>query len=323
MTGDSNAKLARATLNSDAPINASLLSALRQLDNTTASNGRKNAPRLAVGSQDDGRFWLQALGSNGQLDRDVDPLKHATQGLLLGADWPVGEHWHVGVMGGNSQTRLKSSELAGDLESWHLGAYALRQEGPTSYRLGATYNSHTGKNARRAEFFEIRDRPEGRYDATTQQAFAEIGYNLGRANVSIEPFANIGYQRYQRGTFTEKGGAAALKVYGQSEDYFSTSFGLRFAELHTLRNGVQFTPRFSAGWKHTYGEVYTETRQRLVKGGNDYAVYSGPLDRDKLLIDLGIELRATPRNLFGVALIGEIGSDSRSHGLVGQWQLSL
>ncbi|MDI3272031.1 autotransporter outer membrane beta-barrel domain-containing protein [Pseudomonas sp. AL03] len=322
LAGDSNANLAKATLNSDGPISATLLSAMRQLDNVSVSYNQNSAPRLAAGSEANGRVWLQALGHSGKLDRDYDPLQHSTEGLLLGADWQVSEHWRLGVMGGNSRTRQKSRELDGDLDSWHLGAYALRQDGPMSLRLGATHNSHDGSSARRVEFYGFKDRPKGSYEANTQQAFAEVGYNLGRANVSIEPFASLGYQRYQRDSFTEKGGAAALKIHGQSEENFSSTFGLRLAKLNTLGNGMQLTPRVSAGWKHTYGGVYTETRQRLVTGGNDYSVYSAPLDRDKLMVDAGVDLRLSARNTLGVALTGEMGSDSRRHGITGQWGMS-
>ncbi|WP_392892784.1 autotransporter domain-containing protein [Pseudomonas migulae] len=322
LAGDSNGSLGKATLNSDAPMSASLLSAMRQLDYTGISNSQYGAPRLAAGSDATGRVWLQALGHSGKLSRDFDPLQTSTQGLLLGADWQIDEQWRLGVMSGQSRTRQKSRELDGNLDSWHLGAYALRQNGPMSLRLGATHNAHDGSSARRVEFSGFKDRPKGNYDASTQQAFAEVGYNLGRANTSIEPFASVGYQRYQRDSFTEKGGDASLKVHAQSEENFSSTFGVRLAKLNALDNGMRLTPRFSAGWKHTYGKVYTETRQRLVTGGNDYSVYSAPMDRDKLMVDAGADLRVSARNTLGLGLTGEVGSDSRSHGVMGQWQMT-
>jgi uncharacterized protein with beta-barrel porin domain len=35
---------------------------------------------------------------------------------------------------------------------------------------------------------------------------------------TLEPFANLGYQRYQRDSYNEKGGDAALKVFGQTRE---------------------------------------------------------------------------------------------------------
>ena len=324
LAGSQNANLAKATLNSDSPISATMLSAMRQLDSASsyANSTKRNAPRLAAGSEDNGRVWLQALGHGGTLDRDYDALKHTTHGLVLGADWGIDEEWRIGVLGGKSETRLDSRGLDGDLDSWHLGAYALRQNGPMSLRLGATYSNHDGSTKRRVAFKGFSDRPEGRYAANTQQAFAELGYNLGRANVSIEPFASLGYQRYQRDTYTEKGGAAALKVHGQTQNNLNSTFGLRLAKLNTLDNGMQLTPRFSAGWKHTYGDVYSDTRQRLVTGGKNFTVSGASLDRDSLLVDAGLDLGLSAKHTLGVGLTGEVGTDSRNHGVTGQWRMS-
>jgi outer membrane autotransporter protein len=325
LAGDSNANLAKATLNSDSPVSTSLLSTMRQLDSASAYNkpgNRSNASRLAAGSQENGRVWLQALGHGGTLDRDHDALRTSTKGLVLGADWGVDEEWRIGVMSGKSETRLDSRELDGDLDSWHLGAYALRQSGPMSLRLGATYSNHDGSTQRRVAFNSFSDRPEGRYAASTQQAFAEVGYNLGRANVSIEPFASLGYQRYQRDGYTEKGGAAALKVQGQTQNNLNSTFGLRLAKINTLDNGMQLTPRFSAGWKHTYGDIDSDTRQRLATGGKNFTVSGAPLDRDSLLVDAGLDLGLSAKHTLGVGVNGEIGTDSRNHGVMGQWRMA-
>jgi outer membrane autotransporter protein len=322
LAGENNANLAKATLNSDSPVSATMLSAMRQLDSAATFSNQKNAPRVAAGNQDTGRVWLQALGYGGTLDRDFDALKHSTQGLVLGADWGIDDEWRIGVMGGKSQTRLDSQTLDGNLDSWHLGAYALRQSGPMSLRLGATYSNHDGSTKRPVAFNRFSDRPKGSYDANTQQAFAEVGYNLGRTNVSIEPFASLGYQRYERGGYTEKGGDASLKVHGQTQNNLSSTFGLRLAKLNTLDNGMQLTPRFSAGWKHTFGEVTTETRQRLVTGGSNYTVSGAPLDRNSLMVDAGLDLGLSPRHTLGVGIMGEMGTDSRNHGVTGQWRMS-
>ncbi|MDR7281384.1 outer membrane autotransporter protein [Pseudomonas corrugata] len=322
LAAGNNANLAKATLNSDSPISATIISAMRQRDSAAVFGNQRNAPRVATGSEDHGRVWLQALGHGGTLDRDNDALKFSSQGLVLGADWSVDEQWRIGVLGGKSETRLDSRGLDGDLDSLHVGAYALRQDGPLSLRLGATYSNHDGNTKRRVAFKGFSDRPEGRYDANTQQAFAEAGYNLGRANVSIEPFAGLGYQRYQRDSYTEKGGAAALKVHSQSQNNLNSTIGLRLAKLNTLDNGMQLTPRFTAGWKHTFGDVESNTRQRLVTGGKDFTVSGAPLDRDSLLVDAGLDLGLSANQTLGVSLNSEFGTDSRNHGVTGQWRMS-
>ncbi|MFJ5256390.1 autotransporter domain-containing protein [Pseudomonas sp. NPDC088414] len=308
LAAGSNANLAKATLSSAAPVSTSMLSAMHQLDN-----------RKADGS---GRVWLQALGHGGTVDRDYDSaLKHSTQGLVLGADWQFDEQWHVGLIGAKAQTRLDAQQFDGDLDSWHLGAYALRQDGPFALRLGASYGSHDGSGKRRVAFEGFSDRLKSRYDASTQQMFAEVGYNLGRGNVSFEPFASVGYQRYQRDGYTEKGGDAALKVQGQTRANPSSTIGLRLAKTSHLTNGMQLTPRLSASMKHTYGELDNATRQQLVKGGKSFEVIGAGMDRNLFTLDAGLDLTLSTRNTLGVGISGDAGSDSRSYGVTGQWRM--
>jgi outer membrane autotransporter protein len=324
LAASSNANLAKATLSSITPVSASMLSAMQQLNSRYGSAySSGNSPRQAAGGADSGRVWIQALGHGGKVDRDLDStLKHATQGLVMGADWRLDEQWHVGLVGGKSQTKFDARQYDGDLDSWHLGAYAVRQDGPFSLRLGATYASHDGDSKRRVAFNGFSDRLKGNYDANTQQAFAELAVNIGRHNSTLEPFASLGYQRYQRDSYSEKGGDAALKVFGQTRDNLSSTFGLRTAKITRLDNGMSLTPRFSAGWKHTFGEIESDTRQQLVKGGKRFEIAGAALDRNSLSVDAGLDLGLSANHTVGVGLTGEMGTDSRAHGVMGQWRMA-
>ena len=325
LAAGSNANLAKATLSSITPVSASMLSAMQQLNSRYGSAySSGNSPRQAAGAADSGRVWIQALGHGGKVDRNFDStLKHATQGLVMGADWRLNEQWHVGLVGGKSQTRLDARQYDGDLDSWHLGAYAARQDGPFSLRLGATYASHDGASKRRVAFSGFSDRLKGNYDANTQQAFAELAVNIGRHNATLEPFASVGYQRYQRDSYRENGGDAALKVFGQTRDNLSSTFGLRTAKINRLDNGITLTPRFSAGWKHTFGEIESDTRQQLVKGGKRFEIAGAALDRNSLSVDAGLDLGLSANHTVGVGLTGEMATDSRTHGVMGQWRMAL
>jgi outer membrane autotransporter protein len=314
LAAGSNANLAKATLNAVSPVSDSMLSAMRQLDGDSTSSSASNG---------NGRVWVQALGNGGKIDRDTDStLKHSTQGLVAGADWRLDEQWHVGIIGGNSQTKLDARHADGDLDSWHVGAYAVRQDGPLALRLGATYASHDGSSKRRVAFNGFSDRLKGSYDAATQQAFAELGYDFGQGDFTLEPFANLGYQRYQRDSYSEKGGDAALKVHGQSQKNLSSTFGLRVAKTNNLDNGMQLTPRLSAGWKHTYGELDMHTRQQLLNGGIGFEIAGAQLDRNSLSLDAGLDLALSASHTLGMGVTGDIASDSRNTGVMGQWRMA-
>jgi len=188
--------------------------------------------------------------------------------------------------------------------------------------LGAAYSHHSGNNKRTIEFEGFSDRPKGDYDADSQQAFAEIGYALGSGRFSVEPFVNLGYQRYHRDSFAEKGGIASLQVDAQTLDNFSSTTGMRLAYLNQLENGVSLTPRASLGWRHLYGNVDSEVRQAFKVGGDAFNVEGSALDRNSLMVEVGLDVGVSARQSLSLGYNGELGSSSRNHALVGQWQMS-
>ncbi|MCU0090924.1 autotransporter domain-containing protein [Pseudomonas koreensis] len=338
LAGASNANLTSATLGASSQVGSSMLSAMQQMGGSPglmvgldqrdtpilAANGVPSEARNLNDPNARGRLWLQAIGGYGKLDGEhgSSGLEQRTKGSVLGADWALNPQWRLGVLGGYSKTDLDATGVDGNVESWHAGVYALHQNGPLALRLGAAYSGHQGESKRTIAFNGFSDRPKGDYDADSQQAFAELGYAMGSGRLSAEPFASLGYQRYHRDRYQEKGGAAALQVDSQTQDNFSSTFGVRLAHLSSLENGMSLTPRMAAGWKHTYGDVSSSTRQAFVVGGTAFSVDGSSLDRDSLVLEAGLDLGISARHTLGLGYSGEIGSNSRNHGLIGQWQMS-
>ncbi|WP_460066518.1 autotransporter outer membrane beta-barrel domain-containing protein [Pseudomonas sp. S2_H08] len=338
LAGASNANLTSATLGASSQVGNSMLSAMQQMGGSPgllvgldqrdtpvlAANGVPTEARNLNDPNARGRLWLQGIGGYGKLDGEhgSSGLEQRTKGSVLGADWVLNPAWRLGVLGGYSKTDLDATGVDGNVESWHAGVYALHQNGPIALRLGAAYSGHQGESKRTIAFNGFSDRPKGDYDADSQQAFAELGYAMGSGRLSAEPFASLGYQRYHRDGYQEKGGAAALQVDSQTQDNFSSTFGLRLAHLSSLDNGMSVTPRMAAGWKHTYGDVSSSTRQAFITGGTAFSVDGSSLDRDSLVLEAGLDVGISARHTLGVGYSGEIGSNSRNHGLIGQWQMS-
>ncbi|QKS83687.1 autotransporter outer membrane beta-barrel domain-containing protein [Pseudomonas bijieensis] len=308
--GDYNtADLGSATLSSITPISTGMLSAMDR--------------RSPTGAHDNGQVWVQAIGNSGSIGRQLGSyaLKHSTKGLMLGTDWAISPDWRLGLIGGKTHTRLDSRQFDGRLDSWLVGAYALRQDGPLALRLGAVYGSHDGSTKRHVAYNGFSDRLKGRYDANTQQVFGQLGYNLNVGHFDVEPYVQVGYQRYQRDRYTEKGGSAALQFSGQSQDNYNSNLGLRLARTLPLDQGMRLTPRLNLGWKHLYGETRGTSRQRLASAGNTYTVEGVELDRDSLLFETGLDLTVSPRHTLGVSYNGETGQDNRNGALMGQWRM--
>ena len=338
LSGSSNASLSSATLGATSQVGNSMLAAMQSLGagaGLRVASVASDTPALAatglppgVRNLNDpnaqGRLWLQGLGSYGRLNgaHGNSDLTQRTKGGVLGADWALTSDWRMGVLGGYSKTDVDSTGMDGTVNSWHAGAYAIRQSGALALRLGAAYSGHNGDSKRSVMFNGFSDRPKGDYHASSQQAFAELGYALSNGRLNAEPFANLGYQRYERDSYSEKGGAAALHIDKQTQDNFNSTLGVRLAHLSQLENGISITPRLSAGWKHTYGDVSSSTRQAFVLGGSAFNVEGSALDRNSLVLEVGLDIGVSARQTLGVGYTGDIGSNSRNHGLLGQWQMS-
>ncbi|WP_369680920.1 autotransporter domain-containing protein [Pseudomonas gingeri] len=333
LSGAANANLGRATLKGASQVGNSALSAMRQLGNAPSerllagANGAPGQVSLSGHSQikpTDTRLWVQALNNASTFDQPTETkaFEQNTKGLVMGVDWALDNEWRVGLLGGKSQSEHKASRFEGDLDSWHVGTYALHQSGPVALRLGAIHSDHSGKTKRNVEFGSYKDRLAGNYNATSQQAFAELGYNLGTGSLIAEPFANLGYQRYSRKGYTEKGGEAALKASAQTLDNFSTTFGLRTASIRNMDSGMSLAPRLSAGWKHLYGALDDTSTQVNQVTGRTFNTKAIGQDRDSLVVEAGLDLNLSARHSIGVAYNGEMGSSSRSNGVMGQWKMA-
>jgi len=337
LAGSSNASLSSATLAGSSQVGGAMQGALLQLvggagDGLQTAMLRKDAPRLAATGvpssarnlndpSAQGRLWVQGLGSHGHLDGNdgSSGLDQDTRGGVIGADWAINPDWRLGLLSGYSRTDLDGSGISGDIDSLHLGAYALRQSGALALRLGAAYSRHDGSSEREVAF--VNDRPRGDYDADSLQAFAELGYHIGSGRLSAEPFVNLGYQRYERDAYDEKGGAAALHVDSQEQDNLTSTFGVRVARLDTLDNGMSFTPRLSVGWRHVYGDVSSSTRQAFLSGGSGFSVEGSALDRNSLLLETGVDIGISATQQIGLGYSGELGTNAQNHALIAQWQM--
>ncbi|WP_010487753.1 autotransporter family protein [Pseudomonas sp. S9] len=340
LAGASNASLANATLAGSSQIGSAMLGAMQQLGGgmsgnlqsainlqdgpLLAANGLPNEARNLNDPNAQGRLWVQALGSNGTLDgnngsHDID---QNTGGAVIGTDWALNGQWRLGVLAGYSNTDIDAgSDADGNVDSYHIGTYALRQSGAYSLRLGAAYSSHDGDSEREVNFNGFNDSVRGDYDADSLQAFAELGYAINSGKLQAEPYANLGYQRYERDSYNEKGGPAALHVESQDQDNMTSTLGLRIARFDTLDNGMSFTPRLGVGWRHVYGDVDSNTRQSFLSGGTAFSVEGSALDRNSMLVEAGFDVGISARQNLGLAYTGQLGNDSRNHALMVQWQL--
>lgn len=92
-----------------------------------------------------------------------------------------------------------------------------------------------------------------RYDATTAQAFGEIGYRMPVGQAVAEPFGGLALVHLHRGAFTEGGGITALAWTSRNDDISYSTLGGRLTTSFTLSPGLGEMPRLVASWQHAFG----------------------------------------------------------------------
>ncbi|MGO4713755.1 autotransporter domain-containing protein [Bradyrhizobium sp. 2TAF24] len=280
--------------------------------------GAAGSPAIAFASSDPGlpapaaeRFSLWARGfgvwgsssGNGNaagLSRDVG-------GLFAGGDARVADTWRLGMLGGYSRTsfRIGDRNSSGASDNYHVGAYAGTQWGSLAFRSGAAFTWHDIATSRSVIFPGFADALKGSQQARTAQVFGELGYRIDAGRrTALEPFANLAYVNLSTDGFTERGGAAALVVNGDSTGVTFTTLGLRAEHGFSFPSGPHMTGRASLGWRHAFGDI-TPLATVAFAGGSPFGVAGLPIGRDVAVAGAGLDVKLTETTLFSIAYDGQ------------------
>ncbi|HWK94081.1 MAG TPA: autotransporter domain-containing protein [Pseudolabrys sp.] len=254
--------------------------------------------------------WGVAFGSWGRTrsDGNAATLSRSTGGFLLGADGPVFERWRIGIMGGYSRTHFEAKDRvsSGNSDNYHAGLYGGTEWGDVAFRTGAAYTWHRISTSRSVSFSGFTDSLSGGYDASTAQAFGELGYGLRFGKAAYEPFVNLAYVNFRSDGFTENGGAAALTSASATTDTTFTTFGLRAATDFMLGNKLA-TARGMLGWRHAFGAT-TPMNTFSFAGSSSFAISGVPIARDAAVIEAGFDVSLSRAAQFGVTYGGQFSN---------------
>lgn len=284
-----------------------------------AQSPKGSAPRpfdgLKPASYDYG-VWASGFGS--WVDHDgnanMGGLKSTTGGFLSGVDVGFASGWRLGVVGGYSQTDLDTKDryASATSDNWHLGVYGGNQWGPIGLRAGLVQTWHSIDSSRSVSYTGFSDSLDADYDARTFQAFGELGYRIDMAAASFEPFANLSHVRLHTDGFTEKGGAAALSVNGETTSTTFTTLGLR-ASAPLQLGATTANLHGTLGWRHAYGDITPESTQYFA-GSNAFTVEGIAIAKDAALIEAGFDVAITEASTLGLSYVGQLGNDTTQNG---------
>ena len=279
----------------------------------SAGDGAKLAAATAMGPAS----WIQGLGSWRQTDGDGNAaqVKSSTGGFLLGVDAPVSDVWRLGLMAGYSRTDfdVRDRSSSGDSDNYHLGAYGGGQWGALGLRGGLSYSWHDIATRRSVSMPGYSDRLKASYDGRTAQVFADLSYRIDTGVAAFEPFANVAYVNLKTDSYTESGGAAALRANSQTTETTYTTLGSRITSGFEL-GGAQATAKGSLGWRHAFGDLKPVATQAFA-AGNAFTVTGVPIAKNSAVLEAGLDVQVSRKVSFDLSYQGQLASGAQDHGV--------
>ncbi|MET3481163.1 autotransporter-associated beta strand repeat-containing protein [Methylobacterium sp. 1973] len=274
-------------------------------------------------------LWGQAFGAFGATEgtRNVARLSRETGGFVLSGETGPGVlgdgmgDWRAGVAAGYGFTQfdVRARQSSGQIESGFGAAYASGALGAVRVRLGVMYGSDALDTHRTVLFPGFSQAITGRAGGTTLQSFSEVGYRMGGAARSVEPFVGVAMLRLHQDGLTETGGSAALAVFGRSYGVETVTAGAQAqAIVADLFGGAgPLVARGLIGYRRAFGTVAPAALLAFRGGGTAFRTGGGPLAEDAAVVSAGLDWEIAPGARLGLAYDGQIGRRAQDHAVKG------
>lgn len=261
-------------------------------------------------------IWGTVYGSSRSTSSDGNASGSTSRsgGLISGFEGVVDggsfDNWRLGAVGqfGTNSLDVRDVSSSAQSEVYSLGIYGGGTVGPLNVNLGATQTLLNVSTEREVRVGAFTDKLDGDYSIGITNLFGEVSYEMNLNDTKIEPFGGLGLVVARSGSFTEEGGAAALSSSGNTYSSVFTTVGVRAERSFELENGVVLTSKGSVGWRHAFNDI-----PDAVLGFGDRAnfeVRGLSIDRDALMLDLGVETKLSENVSLGLTYSGQFSSGS-------------
>jgi outer membrane autotransporter protein len=281
------------------------------------------AGQAAAAAPSDLTYWANGYGAWGKFDGDGNAaeLRRDLGGFLIGFDRRFIDTWWAGLAAGYSHSSINAGarSSSASVNTPHIAGYTGGSIGAVNLRGGAAYAWHDIDANRFIVFPGFSQSESASYHGSTTQVFGEIGYGMNFGSIAAEPFAGLAWVNLDTGSFSERGGTAALAGSGNNFDTGYSSLGVRLATTYMLQSGMILNPRASVAWQHAFNDVTPTAALAFQSTGASFTVAGVPLARDSALVEAGVQLRVTRQAVFGVSYTGQLASNVRDHGAKGNF----
>jgi outer membrane autotransporter protein len=259
-----------------------------------------------VGDREAGKgLWFHAYGSWGDFDGDGNAadMNRDIAGFFIGGELVSDSGLVVGAVTGYGEANISVDDRASraDTSDAYLGAYVGLDAAGFNIRGGLAYMWRDVKTLRRVAFPGF----------DTFQMFADAGYGFQLGGVELEPFFQLAYVDIGSGSFTERGGSAALQGSGGA-DFWLTQLGTRF-ELG-LGSG-DLAIRGSLGWRHVAGGGQNTPVNMNFAAGPAFSIAGAPVAGDAAAMSLSIGGKVSKSIEIDAGYSGVAGDGVNDHGI--------
>jgi outer membrane autotransporter protein len=260
--------------------------------------------------------WTQRLGYSGGMSRSgYGNVGVDVSGFMMGQDHKLGANGIVGFALSQSQGlgqlaesvdqgRSHATEASAYLGTVRDRYYAVGRVGVGQYRESMYRSVQLGEVAT-----GVSSSSQGHYAV----AYGESGMRLSTGAVSITPYADLEYDRIDRGGFSETGAAGfGLTADGQVLSRWQAGMGLRAGRDWLLPSGGRVSLNGHVAWQHafaTQGDVFAARFTGIDSWG---PVGGIGLARNAALVGAALDWSMTPRSALKMSLDQRFGDRDSS-----------
>jgi outer membrane autotransporter protein len=220
---------------------------------------------IAAGeSSSDVAMWAQAFGGQARQDQrdNVSGYNADYNGVLIGADTLIGDHWRVGGLGSYANTSM-ANDGDNSGSSTHATSYGLigyagyaGQQWYADFSAGAV--QHKYSTMRSIGFTGFSGDAAGQHNGMQYVASAQAGYpiklNALTPDTTLTPLAGLTYSTLHQDAYTETGGnGAALSVDAMHSTSVKSELGAKLERSFATEYGA-LAPSVQLTWRHEYGK---------------------------------------------------------------------
>lgn len=262
-------------------------------------------------------LWLRGLGgvgsaraASGSSGSDYDYA-----GFAAGAD----TQWHdfvFGVAAGYARSHVDSMDSNLDMNNYHLAGYGTWKKDALYVNSVVGVGMHQTDARRSLVIGSDISTAMAEYNAYDVSLALETGKDIALSSVTtLTPYIGAEYLHSNREAFTETGaGVASLSVDESDQDSVRSSLGLRIRHDILLNEEASITPFGNIAYvRELTNNVSQMNAAFAASPAATFQVEGSQLDRDRLIVGLGVIGQFNKRISLNIDYSGEFAQSDESH----------